>query len=81
MSDEASFGAPPDGASGTSPTGAINVGDEQEVQTWARKLNVTEMQIRDAVKAVGARPTDVEEHLKGSRATTDAEQTRAANAR
>lgn len=78
MSDEASFGAPPDSAGSASPTGSINVGDEQEVQTWARKLNVTAQQIREAVDAVGARPSDVEEHLKGSRSTTNAEQTRAA---
>lgn len=76
MSEEASF-ASPDAASG-GPN--IQVGDDASVQQWAKKLNVTAQQIHDAVKAVGNSATDVEEHLKGSRATTNAETTKAAGA-
>ncbi len=40
---------------------------------WAEKLQVTEMQVKDAVAEVGDLATDVEMHLKGTRSTTNSE--------
>ncbi|MDM0032172.1 hypothetical protein QTI33_08485 [Variovorax sp. J22P271] len=34
---------------------------------------MTEAQLKEAIAAVGARPTDVELHLRGSRSTTNVE--------
>ncbi|MFX1678653.1 DUF3606 domain-containing protein [Mitsuaria sp. CC2] len=74
MSEEASFAAPAGGPAASS----IDIADDNQVQTWARKLAVSPDQIRDAVKHVGANASDVEEFLKGSRSTTNAEQTKKA---
>ncbi|MBA2676397.1 DUF3606 domain-containing protein [Ramlibacter sp.] len=49
----------------------IDVNDEQVLAQWAKKLDATAMQLRDAVKQVGDRATDVEMHLKGTRSTTN----------
>jgi hypothetical protein len=49
----------------------IDVNDEQALATWAKKLDVTAMQLRDAVKQVGDKAPDVEMHLKGVRSTTN----------
>ncbi len=49
----------------------IDVNDEQALAQWAKKLDATAMQLRDAVKQVGDRATDVEMHLKGTRSTTN----------
>jgi hypothetical protein len=51
----------------------INVTEDYELQDWAKKFNATPDQIREAVKAVGDRAADVEMHLKGSHATTNAD--------
>jgi len=51
----------------------IDISSDQDLKEWARKLNVSENQIKEAVEAVGARAADVEDHLKGSRATTNSE--------
>ncbi|WP_431286690.1 DUF3606 domain-containing protein [Roseateles chitinivorans] len=72
MSEEASFAAPADEPA--APT--IDVNDDAQVQSWAKKLDSSTAQIRDAVRLVGANASDVEEHLKGSRSTTNAEQTK-----
>lgn len=56
----------------------IDVQRDQDVQQWARKLDASEAQIREAVQAVGDSASDVEEHLKGSRSTTNSERTKAA---
>jgi hypothetical protein len=56
----------------------IDVQRDEDVQQWARKLDASEAQIKEAVQAVGNRATDVEEHLKGSRSTTNAERTQQA---
>jgi len=56
----------------------IDVDREQDLRMWARKLNATEEQLREAVAAVGPLASDVEDHLKGSRATTNSERTRQA---
>lgn len=51
----------------------IDINDQQSVATWARKLDATEEQLREAVQAVGDRAADVEMHLKGARSTTNAD--------
>jgi Protein of unknown function (DUF3606) len=52
----------------------INVHEDYELRDWAKKFDSTPEQIREAVKAVGDRAADVEMHLKGSHATTNADQ-------
>jgi hypothetical protein len=52
----------------------IDVSKGGEVEAWAKKLDVSATQIRDAVSAVGDRAEEVEMHLKGSRSTTNADQ-------
>lgn len=52
----------------------INVSEEYELRNWAKKFDSTPEQIREAVEAVGDRAADVEMHLKGSHATTNADQ-------
>lgn len=74
MSEEASFAAPADSSAGS--TIDINVPDQ--VQTWAKKFDASEAQIREAVAQVGNNASDVEEHLKGTRSTTNAEPTKKA---
>ena len=49
----------------------IDVKDEQALQQWAKKLDATPEQLREAVQAVGDRAADVEMHLKGVRSTTN----------
>lgn len=74
MSEEASFAAP----LGSPASAVIDITDEALVQSGANKLNVSPQQIHDAVAEVGSNASDVEEHLKGTRSTTNAEQTRQA---
>lgn len=38
-----------------------------------RELDCTEDQLREAVRAVGSRASDVELHLKGARSSTNAD--------
>lgn len=49
----------------------INTADDHELEGWAKKLDVTAMQLRDAVAQVGDKASDVEMHLKGVRSTTN----------
>jgi hypothetical protein len=42
---------------------------------WARKFQVTESQVIDAVSEVGDLATDVELHFKGTRSTTNGDRT------
>ncbi|HEY9223270.1 MAG TPA: DUF3606 domain-containing protein [Variovorax sp.] len=51
----------------------IDLVSDASLAEWARKLAVTEDQLKDAVMKVGDRATDVEMHLKGSRSTTNRE--------
>lgn len=51
----------------------IDVDREQELEHWAKKLDATPQQVKDAVKAVGNRPEDVEVHLKGVRSTSNSD--------
>ena len=51
----------------------IDLNSDTSLAEWAKKLDVTEAQLKEAVAAVGERATDVEMHLKGSRSTTNTE--------
>ena len=51
----------------------IDMNDPAARAQWARKLDVTEAQLREAVAAVGDVAADVEMHLKGSHSTTNAD--------
>jgi len=56
----------------------VEIDDPERCATWARKLNATEDQLREAVQAVGPKATDVEMHLKGARSTTNSDRLREA---
>ncbi|MEO6747687.1 MAG: DUF3606 domain-containing protein [Caldimonas sp.] len=51
----------------------IDLADEAALREWARKLDATPEQLREAVAAVGDHPDDVEMHLKGSRSSSNSE--------
>ena len=51
----------------------IEVDDQEARARWARRLDVSEQQLRDAVVTVGPVAADVEMYLKGSRSTTNAD--------
>lgn len=51
----------------------IDLADTAALREWARKLDATPEQLREAVAAVGDHPDDVEMHLKGSRSSTNSE--------
>jgi len=51
----------------------IDVNDPQACAQWARKLDATEEQLKEAVRAVGPKAADVEMHLKGARSTTNSD--------
>ena len=51
----------------------IDMNDPAARTQWARKLDATEAQLREAVAAVGDVAADVEMHLKGSHSTTNAD--------
>ena len=59
-------------SAGISPD-RIDPHSSAEIQKWAKKLDVTESQVIDAVAAVGDLATEVELYLKGSRSTTNSE--------
>ena len=54
----------------------IEVDDPQALAHWARKLDASEEQVREAVAAVGPKAADVEMHLKGARSTTNSDRVR-----
>jgi hypothetical protein len=60
-----------DAAAGTRPQ--INTQVETDLREWARKLDASPQQIKEAVDAVGPKADDVELHLKGTRSTTNSE--------
>ncbi len=51
----------------------IPMDDEQALAQWAKKLDATPEQVREAVQAVGDKAADVEMHLKGARSTSNAD--------
>lgn len=62
-------------ADDTSRAERINVSEDQALHSWAKKLDASPEQIKEAVRAVGDCATDVEAHLKGSRSTTNSDRT------
>jgi hypothetical protein len=54
----------------------IDLADEQAAARWAKKLDTTPEQLREAVQAVGDKAADVEMHLKGARSTTNSDRVR-----
>ena len=54
----------------------IDLDDPQAVAAWARRLDATQAEVREAVQAVGDRAADVEMHLKGARGTTNSDRVR-----
>ena len=56
MADDLNRRAPED------PT-KINVHESWEVRYWTNKWNITEQQLKDAVRAVGVQTKDVARHL------------------
>lgn len=50
----------------------VNVNEDYELHDWARRFDVSPEQLREAVAAVGDRAADVELHLKGTRASSNA---------
>lgn len=67
MTDQKSIPTPADAA-------RISIDQDAELRAWAQKLDATPEQIRQAVATVGDKAADVEMHLKGTRATTNADQ-------
>ena len=59
---------------------SIDVQSDAAIETWAKRLDVTAAQIKDAVAAVGDKASDVEMHLKGTRSTTNEDRVEAADA-
>jgi hypothetical protein len=51
----------------------IDINNPAACAQWAKKLDTTESQLRDAVAAVGDVAADVEMHLKGSHSTTNSD--------
>ena len=51
----------------------IDLDDAQALAAWAKRLDATPEQLREAVQAVGPRAADVEMHLKGARSTTNSD--------
>ena len=51
----------------------IDINNPDACQHWAKKLDATQEQLREAVGQVGDKAADVEMHLKGSRSTTNSD--------
>ena len=51
----------------------IDLQDDQALARWAKKLDATPEQLREAVQAVGDKVADVEMHLKGARSTSNSD--------
>lgn len=51
----------------------IDLDDPQAAAAWAKRLDATTEQLREAVQAVGNKAADVEMHLKGARASTNSD--------
>jgi hypothetical protein len=54
----------------------IDLDDEQATAAWAKRLDATPEQLREAVQAVGDKAADVEMHLKGARSSTNSDRVR-----
>jgi len=54
-------------------TGGAGAPSEQEIERLAKEFDASPDQIPEAIAAVGARPADIEMHLKGSRSTSNSD--------
>jgi hypothetical protein len=54
----------------------IDINDAAACEQWARRLDATAEQLREAVAAVGDKVADVEMHLKGSRSSANSDRVR-----
>jgi Protein of unknown function (DUF3606) len=54
----------------------IDIDDPSALASWAKKLDASESQLRQAVAEVGDRVADVEMHLKGSHSTSNSDRVR-----
>jgi len=54
-------------------TDRIDIQDRAACEQWARKLDATPEELKEAVNAVGDNPSDVEAHLKGVRSSTNSD--------
>ena len=54
----------------------IAADDAQALERWAKKLDATPDQLREAIAAVGDKAADVEMHLKGARSTSNSDRVR-----
>ena len=54
----------------------IDLEDPRSRERWMREFDASEAQLREAVRAVGAKAADVELHLKGARSSSNAERVR-----
>lgn len=54
-------------------TERININHLAHRAPWAKKLNVRDEQLREAVQAVGDKATDVQMPLKGAHSTSSAD--------
>jgi hypothetical protein len=54
----------------------IDIDDPKDRAEWARKLDCSESQLREAVKAVGNEAGAVELHLHGVHSTTNSDRVR-----
>ena len=51
----------------------IDIHDPAQLEQWAKKLDATPDQLREAIEAVGNHADDIEMHLKGSRSSMNSE--------
>ena len=51
----------------------IDVQDQHALARWAKKLDASPEQLREAVQAVGDKAADVEAHLKGVRSSSNSD--------
>lgn len=67
-----------DKAQDTSSADRIDAASDAALADWAKRLDVSADQIKDAVAQVGDRASDVELHLKGTRSSTTEDRVEAA---
>ena len=53
---------------------------DDDIRRWADEFDATPDQIREAIRAVGPRPADIELHLKGSRSSSNSDRVHDAGA-
>jgi hypothetical protein len=59
----------------------IDPDDRRSLEDWARRFDASVEQVKDAIQAAGSGAADVEMHLKGTRATSNARREAAADGR